>query len=1201
MRTGVIKASAALFALALLVGVFGLNTQPTQAVLEVDISENWASVPAARIFSVRAYEFVENVADTTLDVAQNNDDDRYKVVVASTRTIMTASGGSTTTLEDDDDTMPAIVTGYIAGPALDAALALPAGSARDAALLAQRPGILHNDLEGLPEDSYEGDWVEVLTGPAAGMARSDYRVRSSNGTLTFDTADGLHPTATIAAGGEYRIVEENPTRTVALEIFHDDTEGPNVVKDPLEIEIENSGVGEPKTFEYKWTAATAVGADGDPAIFKFDLVAQNRFTTRTVGVQATDGSTNTVVDTDRDERNDYWVGRTISVTSGGAFDATNVETRLIIGSTNVGTITVFPVFTNAVAANDGYRINIEEVPAYEDQTADFQYGIFRRVVTTDKIGPIISAVSPVKGAVVQDGEIVFQADIIDVSSGYSSDEDKMEDGGEIQRGWVALEVLSNIIPGDDPGVTWTKISDGWRLTYKNSFGRPGSTDPIPWRIVARDRAGAQTIQDHTSSSNQITVDGEDPVAIARATDERIPSGESLSADRLQSRTGDNWRASNKANERWRSGGSGSHAPPLRMKSENRRGVLVVFDEAGGLDVGSVDASDFSVDGQTPTAVTVVDVFEDSKSDPDSKKRRPQEVFLTMGSNLPSDGKDSEGNRLEVVVSGTIRDVAGNSASSETIALADGIPPRITVTIDDADEFDKDSVTVQVSVDETLIEAPTLTVRQSISTSLNSADENVSVESASPVMSNTASQAYEVDIEVGDSGTVPDPNQAALLNVVVNAKDVASNEEEVGDDDDWTQAGAFTFELDPELNNSMEPGITVAGKNIFDGKLLDAKGAVTGDDAEIDAVDPLLITIDFSRECDAELFSATEGGCQDGGEAKEYYGDTHKTVELSGLDVDVDLADGSGASPEFTVSSSDNITYTLAVSNPPVGVYTISLRAADEGGNVSLNPGAAIADTLESEFTVKAAVATELGLSPGWNLISLPFQPANPSINSVLPTTHPASLVMSYDNATGLWVVSRRDSETGMFVGDVRQMVATTAYFVFTDSLEPVKLIRSGLATAAAAPAVPSAIAVKAGWNLIPVLTYQTPLPGDPPGSGGVSADDYLGALRNAQGDAAWLRALLWDTSSQTWISVAPGDTVTLRVGDTNPCTDDDLDATSVESGVEPCQASQTDNFKDVDDNGSFDNNDTVVMERHLPLGAGMWLWSTIDSVVFPTA
>ena len=50
----------------------------------------------------------------------------------------------------------------------------------------------------------------------------------------------------------------------------------------------------------------------------------------------------------------------------------------------------------------------------------FRYGIFPDV-TTDKIGPIISNGTPSKGAVVQDGQILFQADVIDVSSGYSDE------------------------------------------------------------------------------------------------------------------------------------------------------------------------------------------------------------------------------------------------------------------------------------------------------------------------------------------------------------------------------------------------------------------------------------------------------------------------------------------------------------------------------------------------------------------------------------------------------------------------------------------------------------------------------------------------------------------------------------------------------------------------------------------------------------
>ena len=80
----------------------------------------------------------------------------------------------------------------------------------------------------------------------------------------------------------------------------------------------------------------------------------------------------------------------------------------------------------------------------------------------------------------------------------------------------------------------------------------------------------------------------------------------------------------------------------------------------------------------------------------------------MGSNLPSDGKDSDGDRLEVVLTGTVRDIAGNSAnSSDPAVIADGIPPAITVVVDDADGFDQESVKVKVTVDETLNGAPTL--------------------------------------------------------------------------------------------------------------------------------------------------------------------------------------------------------------------------------------------------------------------------------------------------------------------------------------------------------------------------------------------------------------------------------------------------------------------------------------------------------------
>ena len=103
-----------------------------------------------------------------------------------------------------------------------------------------------------------------------------------------------------------------------------------------------------------------------------------------------------------------------------------------------------------------------------------------------------------------------------MSSGYSDDSDDMRDtpddelGFVPQSGWIALEIAGSVVTGDDPGMSWTKIDDGWRMTYENELGRPNKTDYLPWRIIARDRAGAQTIEDHLSDSNRLTVDGEDP-------------------------------------------------------------------------------------------------------------------------------------------------------------------------------------------------------------------------------------------------------------------------------------------------------------------------------------------------------------------------------------------------------------------------------------------------------------------------------------------------------------------------------------------------------------------------------------------------------------------------------------------------------------------------------------------------------------------
>ena len=241
--------------------------------------------------------------------------------------------------------------------------------------------------------------------------------------------------------------------------------------------------------------------------------------------------------------------------------------------------------------------------------------------------------------------------------------------------------------------------------------------------------------------------------------------------------------------------------------------------------------------------------------------------------------------------------------------------------------------------------------------------------------------------------------------------------------------------------------------------------------------------------------------------------------------------------------------------------------------------------------VIAASPVDIDLQPGWNLISLPFQPANPAINSVIPNDHPIGLVMTFYGAEGVWLFSRRDAETGMFAGDVAVMTAASAYFVNTDSFVPLKLLRPPLATAAAAPAQPPAITVSKGWNLVPVSTNDTSVEG-------IDADTYFGTL-----GATWLRALAWDSLTRSWIAVSPNGKDTEV--DPNPIAGRTFTPASEDPVVEE---STSEALSDDDRCGRTHTNDAVATSQNanaltvgaqVCVGEGLWLWVTEDGTLIP--
>jgi hypothetical protein len=406
--------------------------------------------------------------------------------------------------------------------------------------------------------------------------------------------------------------------------------------------------------------------------------------------------------------------------------------------------------------------------------------------------------------------------------------------------------------------------------------------------------------------------------------------------------------------------------------------------------------------------------------------------------------------------------------------------------------------------------------------------------AAPSPSQTEALAYTYAV----TGALSNPtgSNGGKYNVYVVGEDTQGmgNEGSVGHGSDANHSAAFTFQLDAALNGGDPPIVSVSEND-----------NVATDDSSVEQVSPMIITVDWA------------------GEAGEYPGDSYRTVTLTEATLKVSFEDGT-SDPTRTfdltteVSTQDSIKYTIPLVNPKVGTYTLTVKGEDSAGNASGTAGHT------ANWNVVAAKPVSVGLKPGWNLISLPFQPANPAINSVIPSDHPISLVMTFDGAQGVWLFSRRDAETGLFGGDVAVITARSAYFVNTEKFEDLKLLRPPVATAAAAPAQPPAIEVSKGWNLVPVSSSLADKPG-------IDAEDYFGTLGET-----WLRALAWDPLGRKWDSVSkdtpettlsPGETWTDRCG--------------------------------VDYENEHEEDDMVVPAQ-VCIGEGLWLWVTENGTLIPS-
>ena len=201
---------------------------------------------------------------------------------------------------------------------------------------------------------------------------------------------------------------------------------------------------------------------------------------------------------------------------------------------------------------------------------------------------------------------------------------------------------------------------------------------------------------------------------------------------------------------------------------------------------------------------------------------------------------------------------------------------------------------------------------------------------------------------------------------------------------------------------------------------------------------------------------------------EYAGDTHTTVTVTSAT----LTDPDGNETVLVddevnlLSSSDWKSYSYLPDSPlALGEYTITVTGKDEAGNST--------GEKSDKFKVVARPPVSIPLNLGWNLISLPAEPADSAIDTVINVAE-VSQVLTYDpTVEGGWLAAVRID--GVFEGGLTNIDATKSYLVYTTSVDPLKVDIPGLVQGS--PVFPPEIQVHKGWNMVPASSLDPRLPG----------------------------------------------------------------------------------------------------------------------------
>jgi len=791
-------------------------------------------------------------------------------------------------------------------------------------------------------------------------------------------------------------------------------------------------------------------------------------------------------------------------------------------------------------------------------------------VTIDATNPTVTSISPSDGSYIKDTSPTLSFTIGDLQSGLSTsslgdniavtvrggttnhDEDCLVNDSELTFTSVSSSEMKISLSIAAGGTAWSAADTNTGGDCTTRTAASGSGFHID----------TTTLQDTTGNSH-----GKESYFTITATDKagntktvtttsanfRI---DSVAPDMLSAATGTWWDATNLVDK--------------TTGAAIKNTVKVIFNES--LDPTTVTVDDFEVDDVKPASLVLGGTNDSASNCLDgsgaSACYKNEYVYLTMGSNLQPDAKP----KIEMV--GSVSDLAGNALKASTSASTYPVADTVTATDSQKPEISNETLTVATGTLADLLDAAeSTTLTWTSSEKLSGSNTIIKITGGNTTATASTNAAVTMTTPTTGKYIVKQANSpfsgttTGIYGLQIKNVDLASNSKvsgitKVTDEDVSSQITAnkaasadLAIKLanwpiaDADADGSLQDDLTVS----VDGVAMTLTDDPAAGCADIDAATEY--AIDNFNFGETEVVNMCVGGALTATSIVKvtyHYANASNVVEIdnAGPTLTFDPAGGTStekARPYVSIIADDDeyaddtyttVTITKATLKSPSGVttdisgdlttadnkrfiyaptadmelgqWTVTAQVTDTAGNKS--------SETSSKFTVKARSKFTLGLKAGWNLISLPNNPADTSIDTVIGTANGVSTVYAYEG--GAWKVAVREKSGGAwgaFAGSLTTMEGHKAYWVKSSDFQSLKINIPALvggASGSDTPPTPPTIPVSVGWNMVAAVDT----------SGSLSDDADVATIKVYLTGLTVTKIYEYDTAGGTWTGYASDDT-----------------------------------------------------------------------------